>query len=92
MLYLKQRIMMFAQYDIMHCRYFCIMMFAVSLVMNISAEKLDQLLPLLVLVLNKPGCGPLPEVVLSQIVKLNEYQIYLEIEYTKYQIYSVFKN
>ena len=63
--------MMFARYDILNCRYFCIMMFAVSLVMDISAEKLDQLLPLLVLVLNKPGCGPLPE-------ELHEAPLHLE--------------
>ena len=29
--------------------------------MNISAEKLDELLPFLVLVLNEPGCCSLPE-------------------------------
>ena len=58
--------------SIMLCTYF-IFMFAVflSLVMNIPAEKLDQFLPLLVLVLNEPGGGPLPE-------ELHEAALHLE--------------
>ena len=42
-----------------------------SLVMNISAEKLDKLLPLLVLILDEPGGGPLPE-------ELHEPALHLE--------------
>ena len=31
------------------------------LVMNVTTEELDQLFSFLILVLDEPGCGPLPE-------------------------------
>ena len=45
----------------MHIFHFYVYAVFLSLVMNISAEKLDKLLPFLILVLNEPGCCPLPE-------------------------------